>query len=106
MRADAFEPRNGSFGVLGIVLGVIQLWVVAMTLILAAAFVMGLLGANPDAGFTSWIYGRTDTIMKPFTGIFDPVTLTEGTVIRTSLLFAIVVYAAITAMIDAVRRRM
>lgn len=89
-----------------IVLGLLELWMVAIVLILGIAFVMGLLGANPDAAFAAWIYNRTDDIMTPFNGIFDPIELTGDTAIQTSLLFAMAVYAAIAAILRGISARL
>lgn len=88
-----------------IVLGLLELWMVAIVLILGIAFIMGLLGANPDAAFAEWIYSRTDDIMAPFAGIFDPIELTGETEIQTSLLFAMAIYAAIAAILRGISQR-
>lgn len=96
---------GGSFGIIRLLLIIVELFLAAMVLILGAAFVMSLLGANPDAGFASWIYGRTEAIMKPFDGIFSPITITDSTKVNTSLLFAMGVYAVLAAVVEGVSRR-
>jgi hypothetical protein len=96
---------RGSTGIFRIILGLIELWLLAVVLILGAAFIMGLLGANADASFAEWIYGQADNIMTPFQGIFDPIELTGETEIQTSLLFAMFIYGGIAAIIGAVSRR-
>jgi len=77
-----------------------------MAAILGIAFILGLLGANPEAPFATWIYARSASIMKPFEGIFDPIVLSGDTAIRTSLLFAILIYAALAAIVASVSRRL
>ena len=104
-RQPVHRDRDG-FNVLRVVIALLQLFVTAIVLILAAAFVLGLLGANPEAGFASWIYGTTEDLMTPFNGIFDPIEVTDDTQIRTSLLFAIVVYAAVGAALGAAFNRL
>lgn len=98
--------RRGGSTLVNVLMGVIQLWFVIMALILATAFVLALLGGNPDASFASWIYARTDSIMRPFEGIFDPIQLTDETQIHTSLLFAIAVYVAIAGVLGAIGQRL
>ncbi len=92
--------------ILRIILGFIELWMVAIVMILGTAFVMGLLGANPDASFATWIYSRTNEIMKPFSGIFDPISLTGDFVVQTSLLFAMAVYGVLAALLAGVAQRL
>jgi hypothetical protein len=101
-------PRNtgSSFGLVRLLLLVVELFLGAMVLILGAAFVMSLLGANPEAGFASWIYSRTDAIMQPFNGIFSPITITDSAQVNTSLLFAMAVYAVLAAVIEGISRRL
>jgi len=38
--------------------------------LLGIRFVLGLLGANPAAGFAQFIYGITDPLIAPFVGLF------------------------------------
>jgi hypothetical protein len=65
--------------------------------LLAIRFVLKLLGANPQAGFTSFIYGLTDTFMAPFRNLFPTVATgsSSGAVMETSVVIAIIVYALI-----------
>jgi len=88
------------------VVTLVELWLMAMVLILGAAFIMSFFGANPDASFASWVYGRTHEIMRPFDGIFDPIQLTGGKEVQTSLLFAMVVYVVLASALNGVARRL
>lgn len=106
MRGYLAERRGGSLG-RGIRLGflIIEMFLAVIVMILAAAFLLSFLGANPDAGFAQWIYGRTDAIMTPFNGLFSPLSLGTNMNINISLLFAILVYSVIAWVIDKFARR-
>lgn len=54
-------------------------------------FILRLLGANPEAGFSAFIYNSTNPLLDPFRGIFTPYT-SGGNVIEFSTLVAILVY--------------
>lgn len=54
-------------------------------------FVLKLLGANPDAGFTSFLYGVTHFFVSPFTSVFR-VTYIEGSVFEWTTILAMLVY--------------
>jgi uncharacterized protein YggT (Ycf19 family) len=66
--------------------------------LLAFRFFLKLLGANPNSGFTEFVYTVSGPLAAPFRGIFSAPT-TEGdvttSVFETSTLLAIVVYAII-----------
>jgi YGGT family protein len=52
------------------------------------------LGANPESGFTSFIYGLTNPFALPFQGIFRT-SVSYGSVFEWSTLVAALVYAVI-----------
>lgn len=99
------SANGSSFGLVRLIIGFLQLWVLAIVLILAAAFIMGLLGANPDVPFAAWVFERSNDLMQPFVGIFDDVVLTGSTSINLSLLAAAFVYAVIGGVLNAISRR-
>ena len=66
------------------ILGVIEL-------LLAFRFVLKLLGANPEAGFSSFIYGLTYVIAAPFLTVFR-ITNIEGSIFEWTTLLAMLVY--------------
>jgi len=76
--------------------------------LLALRFLLRLLGANPEAAFTSFIYRVTAALVSPFEAVFETGSV-EGAVFEWSTLLAIVVYAliawAITALIAAASPR-
>lgn len=81
-------------------------YVIVVEVILLIGFVLLLLGANPDAGFTEWAYRSLDRAMKPFRGIFTPIELgTAGSnevasVFETSVLFAMMIYGIVAVAVD------
>lgn len=76
--------------------------------LLALRFVLLLLGANPNAGFSQLIYGLSAPFMAPFFAVFGTTRL-EGAVFEWSALLAIAIYAllawGIAALIVAVTPR-
>ncbi len=59
--------------------------------LLAFRFVLKLLGANPLAGFTSFIYGTTYPFAAPFLNVFK-ITKVQGSVFEWTTLLAMLVY--------------
>ena len=62
-----------------------------LEILLAFRFVMKVLGANPAAGFTSFIYGITYAFATPFITVFR-VTYVEGSIFEWTTLLAMLVY--------------
>jgi len=60
-------------------------------ILLAFRFVLKLLGANPVAGFTSFIYGITYIFVAPFLNVFR-ITYVSGSVFEWTTLLAMFVY--------------
>ena len=73
-------------------LWVVYVWVFLNLVLLFLAFVLRLLGANPEADFTQWVYRSVSRSMAPFRGMFEPIPLNDQSVLDTSLLFAMIVY--------------
>jgi uncharacterized protein YggT (Ycf19 family) len=75
-------------------------YVLVTEVVLALGFVLLLFGANTEAAFVTWVYRSLDRAMEPFRGIFTPIDLglggsqEVGAVLDTSVLFAMLVYAA------------
>jgi len=59
--------------------------------LLAFRFVLKLLGANPDAGFTTFIYGITYVFAAPFLSVFR-VSQVAGSVLEWTTILAMFVY--------------
>jgi hypothetical protein len=71
-------------------------WYILGTLeaLLAFRFVLKLLGANPDAGFSAFIYKVTYVFAAPFLNVFR-ISQIAGSVIEWTTLLAMFVYALI-----------
>lgn len=69
---------------LDVVLSVVEL-------LLAARFVLSLLGAGTGNAFMQWLYGLTDRLAAPFAGTFPSFSFAFGT-LEWTILFAMVVY--------------
>ena len=54
-------------------------------------FILKLLGANPDAGFTNFIYAVTYPLVAPFLNVFR-ISRVEGSVFEWTTLLAMLVY--------------
>jgi uncharacterized protein YggT (Ycf19 family) len=72
--------------------------------LLLTAFVLRLLGANPEAGFTDWVYRSADNSMEPFRGIFPTREIGQGSELDASLLFAAIVYVVLAILLDLALR--
>ncbi len=57
-------------------------------------FILRLLGANPAAGFASFIYGITDPLVAPFVSLFST-PASDGNVLELGSIVAIIVYALV-----------
>jgi YggT family protein len=66
--------------------------------LLGIRFVLGLLGANPGAGFAQFIYGITDPFLAPFVGLFGEPRF-EGMTLEWNALVAILVYAMLAGLL-------
>jgi len=65
-----------------------------MEVLLAFRFVLRLTGANPEAGFTSFIYGITYVFAAPFLNVFR-ITQIAGSVFEWTTLLAMAVYGIV-----------
>ena len=68
------------------------------------AFVLRLFGANADAPFAEWVYRTSDSLMRPFRGIFPPHQITDTSIFDASLLFGALMYLIVALLIDALLR--
>ena len=60
--------------------------------LIALRVILKLLAANPNAGFSSFIYGVTGPLVAPFAGIVGTPAASNGSVLELSSILAIVVY--------------
>jgi uncharacterized protein YggT (Ycf19 family) len=91
-------------------LWLVYLWVTITLILLGLRFFLQLFGANPEAGFVDWVYRSTERAMAPFRGIFEPITISDQSVLDISVLFAMIVYAIVALglqlLLDWVTRRL
>ncbi len=59
--------------------------------LLAIRFLLKLFGANPAAGFTSFIYGVSHPFASPFLNVFR-ITNVQGSIFEWTTLLAMIVY--------------
>lgn len=76
-----------AYQVIWFILGIIEV-------VLAFRFLLKLLGANPQSGFTSFIYAISSPFALPFAGILGITGISEVT-LEWSTLIAMVVYAIV-----------
>jgi uncharacterized protein YggT (Ycf19 family) len=62
--------------------------------LLLIRMVLKLLGANPHAGFSNWLYSVTDVFLVPFKNLL-PTIGNEQSQLEMSLVIAVLVYALI-----------
>jgi len=62
-----------------------------LEILLAFRFVLKLMGANPEAGFTSFIYAITWPFTAPFLAVFSKTTV-QGSIFEWTTLLAMLVY--------------
>ena len=70
---------------------------IVIELVLALGILLQAMDANPDASFTDWAYRNQDRVMRPFDGMFDDVSLGDGSdaVFDVSGIFAMAAYGAL-----------
>ena len=78
------KPLYRGTQVVWYILGIIEV-------LLAFRFILKLLGANPTAGFTSFVYNTTSLFASPFLNVFS-ITKTAGSTVEWTTLLAMVVY--------------
>ena len=66
----------------------------AIEVLLVFRFLLKLLGTNPGAGFTSFIYGVTLPFVGPFLNVFR-ITRVEGSAFEWTTLLAMAVYGLV-----------
>lgn len=105
-RRTAHPIRRTALWVSRAISFVVYVYVLVVEIILILGFLLLLLGANPSSGFVEWVYRSLDRAMRPFRGIFEPIELgtTQAdvpSVLETSVLFAMVVYAILALVVHA-----
>ena len=70
----------------------IYAYAITACVFLGIGFVMLLFGANPQAGFTNFIYSVASGFLEPFRGIFPLKPISGNAYFSPSALFAIIIY--------------
>lgn len=83
--APSTKPIYRGTQIVYYILGIVEV-------LLAFRFALKLLGANPGAGFTSFIYGTTYAFATPFLSVFQSSRITAGSVFEWTTILAMVVY--------------
>jgi uncharacterized protein YggT (Ycf19 family) len=98
-------PRNSFLSVSRVTRSVAQLIALALGIIealLLVRIVLLLLAANPDAPFSSLIYGWTAPLVAPFQGVFPNAVSGQGITIDVAAILAMIVYAILARLVEAV----
>lgn len=74
---------------------------VTAVVFLGFGFFLLLFGANPNVGFTQFVYKVAAEFLQPFRGIFPSHSVGETGYFSTSALFAIIFYLFFAAGMDA-----
>ena len=83
--ASSTKPLYRATQVIWYILGIIEV-------LLVFRFILKLMGANPAAGFTSFIYGVTYIFATPFLAVFHNTQIIAGSIFEWTTLLAMVVY--------------
>lgn len=84
----AAERRQGMFQFTGFILTVLGV----LEILLGLRFVLKLIAANPNTGFTQFIYGASALFVGPFRALVQNPSA-EGMVLEVTTLIAMAVYA-------------
>lgn len=84
-KSSSTKPLYRGTQIVWYILGFIEI-------MLAFRFVLKLLGANPEAGFTSFIYGITYVFATPFLSVFQNTRIVSGSVFEWTTILAALVY--------------
>jgi uncharacterized protein YggT (Ycf19 family) len=98
-------PRNSFLSVSRVTRSAAQLIALALTIIealLLVRIVLLLLAANPDAPFSSFIYGLTAPLVAPFQGVFPDAVSGLGFTVDVAAILAMIVYAILARLVEAV----
>jgi len=98
-RAMVGEQQQGVFQATRIAYTILVL----LEILLGIRFVLHLIGANPDNGFATFIYGITGVFVAPFNSLLGT-PVPGGTTFEVTTLIAMAVYALLFWMIVRVIR--
>lgn len=99
--------RNGTLSVSRLTGAFVQFIALALGIVemlLIIRIVLLLLAANPDATFSTLIYGWTTPLVAPFQGVFPNAVGSQGSVIDVAAILAMIVYALLARLAEAAVR--
>jgi hypothetical protein len=104
--SETASGTSGGFTVVALVVARVLVYLLYGVMLiafglLAMTFVLELLGASVASGFVQWVYRSVSVVMQPFRGIFPPVELNGERVLDLSVLFAMIIYGALTLALHA-----
>lgn len=88
----------------GAIVQLIALALGIVEVLLIVRIVLLLLAANPDATFSSLIFGWTALLVAPFQGVFPNAVGGQGAVIDVAAILAMIVYALLARVAEAAVR--
>jgi uncharacterized protein YggT (Ycf19 family) len=93
----AYSERRVSFGASPLAMWVNGIYLVLAVVegLIAIRFVLKLLAANPQAGFAKLIYGVTDPLLAPFSGLLGNPVSNSGNQFEVTSIVAMAVYALV-----------
>ena len=94
MEPRRVPPEPANVRLLDRLVQIVYVVTFVVDVLLIIRFILKLLAANPDAAFTSFIYGITEGLVMPFTGVF-PNAVQKGNVLEPAALLAIVIYSLV-----------
>lgn len=70
-----------------------------ISILIGLRIILKLFGASTGSSFVRWVYETSSPLISPFVGMFPSSTLTSGSVIEISALFALIFYLIISFVI-------
>jgi uncharacterized protein YggT (Ycf19 family) len=70
-------------------------WIMFGIIVLGLRVFLLAFSANPNAGFTDFIYRTSASFLEPFRGIFPPKAVSETGYLDVAAIFAMIIYALI-----------
>ncbi len=92
--------QKNNFSLSRLLVGAINLTFSFAAIGLFVRLFLRLFGANPEAGFTRFIYESTSPLLQPFRGVFTPYVVEPGNVLEISTILALVIYLVVAYLLS------
>jgi uncharacterized protein YggT (Ycf19 family) len=73
-----------------------------LELLITLRILLKLLGARTAAPFVNWVYETSNPLLAPFEGMFPSSSISIGSVLEVSALFALLAYAFIGVLMESI----